>query len=314
MRYNRRNGCPGNRLLGLALELRHLRYFVVAGEEQHFSRAAERLEISQPALSEQMRELEAEIGSPLFERLPRGIRLSNAGQVFLEYARKILAEVETARERSFHAGQGEVGLLRIAFNEVAGQQQVVAESLHRFRSIHPNVELDMTQMTTFEQLDALRRNTIDIGFQHNQGQDVDRVSFFKLRSEGFVLAIPACHELAKASSVCLADLHQRPLVWLHRSVNPLLYDQLRNLLSAARVTPNVVVEPKSDISIMNLVSVGMGLGVVVSAKRWGQSDSVVMKPIDDLALSLNFGVAWRRSDNSPLVSNFVAVVKEFGIS
>jgi DNA-binding transcriptional LysR family regulator len=132
------------------MELRHLRYFVAAAEEQHMTRASERLRISQPALSEQIRELEADLGLRLFERVARGIRLSSAGREFLERARAILADVELARERAFHAERGEVGRLRLAFNEIAGQQRAVGQAVQRFHNAYPAIELDITQMAGHE--------------------------------------------------------------------------------------------------------------------------------------------------------------------
>lgn len=292
------------------MELRQLRYFVAAAEEQHMTRAAQRVHISQPALSEQIRDLEDELGFPLFERLPRGIRLSHAGQVFLEHVRRILADVEVARERSREAGRGEVGHLRIAFNELAGQQRMVGRALQAFRTTYPNVMLDMVQLTAQQQLEALHQGSIDAGFQHNQGQDREAQHFLRLRVDRFVLAVPPFHPLASRKRIRLADLAQVPQVWMHRSVNPQAHEALRGAFATRGIVPLVVQEAHSDVAILNLVSVGLGVGLVVSARRWGESDSVVMKQVADLSLALDFGLAWSRANASPLLANFVAVLEQ----
>jgi DNA-binding transcriptional LysR family regulator len=291
------------------MELRQLRYFIVAGEEQHISRAARRLHITQPALSQQIRDLEAELGCALFERLPRGVRLSAAGQAFLERARAVLAELEDAAERSRHAGRGEVGRLRVGFNEIAAQQAVVAEAMRRYRERYPHVELDLAEMNTFQQLDAFRARALDIGFQYNQDQDRDTLRVHALRTDRYAIAMPAFHRLAKKKRLAASDLAGEPLVWLSRAVHPLIHDRLMAFFNAAGVVPRIVQESKSEASALNLVSVGMGLAPLVGVPRAGMSANIVLRPMAGLDFPLNFVMAWRAGDTSPLVANFVQTVQ-----
>src|SRR5216684_478662 len=134
------------------MELRHLRYFVGVGEEQHFGRAAERLHIAQPALSRQIQDLEKEIGFPLFDRLPRGVKLSAAGKLFLEDARRILAEVQEATRRAERVAKGKAGTLRVGFMETISWHGALPKALRRFRKRQPDVELQLHAMRSLLQI------------------------------------------------------------------------------------------------------------------------------------------------------------------
>ena len=290
------------------MDLRQLKYFVAAAEEAHMSRAAVRLGLSQPALSQQIRELENGLGLSLFERLPRGLRLTPAGQELLVQARRILADIEHTRERLRFAARGEVGRLRIAINEIAGQQTLVAEAFRTFRGLYPNVSLDLSQLSTFEQLEALRDGHIDAGFQHNQ--NLELLDSITLREDSFLLGLSPDNPLAKKKSLVIKDLADEPLVWLSRSVNPLLSDQLMARLQDRGITPHIAIEAKSDISMMNFISVGLGVGLVISADRWGDSGRVLFRRLQDLRFPVNFVFAWRQQNTSPLLHNFIRIVRE----
>src|SRR6202034_3504854 len=143
------------------MELRHLRYFLAVGEEQHYGRAARRLRVAQPALSRQIQDLEGEVGFKLFERLPRGVKLSAAGQLFLEDARRILQEVNEAAAR---AARGQSGTLRVGFTESTSWRGVVPGSFRRFREMQPDAELQLQPSPSLLQLEAIRSGRIDAGF------------------------------------------------------------------------------------------------------------------------------------------------------
>src|ERR1700736_3848771 len=142
------------------MELRHLRYFVAIGEEQHYGRAAARLRVAQPALSRQIQDLEEEVGFKLFERLPRGVKLSSAGKLFLEDARRILQEVSEAAARAARVARGQSGTLRVGFTENASWRGVVPESLRRFRERQPDAELPLQPSPRLVQLEAIRSGRV----------------------------------------------------------------------------------------------------------------------------------------------------------
>src|ERR1700756_5004470 len=146
------------------MELRHLRYFVSVGEEEHYGRAAEHLHVAQPALSRQIQDLEQEIGFSLFERLPRGVKLSAAGKLFLTDARRILQEVEEAKLRAERVAKGKAGTLRVGFVEALSWHGVVPNSFRRFRRRQPDAELELHPMLSNPQVEAVRSGKLDAGF------------------------------------------------------------------------------------------------------------------------------------------------------
>src|SRR5262245_5803573 len=143
------------------MELRHLRYFVAVGEEQHYGRAARRLRVAQPALSRQIQDLEDELGFQLFERLPRGVRLSAAGKLFLDDARRILQEVSEAVLRANRIATGLSGTLRVGFTENSSWRGVVPDSFRQFREQHPDAELQLQPDASLSQIDAIRSGRLD---------------------------------------------------------------------------------------------------------------------------------------------------------
>src|ERR1700741_415803 len=149
------------------MELRHLRYFAAVGEEQHYGRAARRLAVAQPALSRQIQDLEEELGFKLFDRLPRGVKLSAAGKLFLADSRCMLREVNEASSRAAGVARGQSGTLRVGFTENASWRGVVPESLRRFRKQQPDAELQLTPATSLEQIEAIRSGRLDAGFVFN---------------------------------------------------------------------------------------------------------------------------------------------------
>src|SRR6202050_1350877 len=176
------------------MELRHLRYFMAVGEEQHYGRAARRLRVAQPALSRQIQDLEEEIGFDLFERLPRGVKLSAAGKLFLEDVRRLLQEVNEAVVRAGRVALGHSGTLRVGFTENASWQGVVPESFRRFRELHPDAELQLQPFSSLEQLDAIRSGRVDAGFVFMPTSDSE-LELLPVAVQHIELAAPKGHPL-----------------------------------------------------------------------------------------------------------------------
>src|ERR1700724_3085081 len=146
------------------MELRHLRYFMVVGEEEHYGRASRRLRVAQPALSRQIQDLEDELGFKLFDRLPRGVKLSAAGRLFLEDTRRILQDVSEATARAARVARGQSGTLRVGFAENASWHGIVPDSFRRFRAQEPGAELQLRPAGSSEQVAAVRSARLDAGF------------------------------------------------------------------------------------------------------------------------------------------------------
>src|SRR6266511_4136456 len=175
------------------MELRHLRYFVAVGEEQHYGHAAERLRIAQPALSRQIQDLEEEIGFKLFDRLSRGVKISAAGKLFLEDARRILQQVDEATMRARRVAYGQSGTLRVGFVESISWHGVVPDSFRYFREHHPDVELHLKPLSSLEQIYAVRSGQLDAGFVFTIANTDQELAVLEVAVLGLVLAAPKGH-------------------------------------------------------------------------------------------------------------------------
>jgi DNA-binding transcriptional LysR family regulator len=286
------------------MELRQLRYFVAVAEAEHFRRAAEALGIAQPALSRQVTALEKELGVSLFERLPRGVRLSAPGRVLLEESKRMLGEMGSIAERVQRVARGEVGRLCIAFSEAASGHAALTDSIRSFRAAHPDVALSLVSMPSGPQIEALRQGTIDAGFQYRMELQSEEFEHYELGMENVLLVLPLSHRLAARRSLDFADLKDEPLICIARHINPRFYDSVMAAFLAHRVVPQIVQEASSTI-VLSLVSVGMGLGLVSTALQWRAPADVVFRPIRGLSLPNPFDLVWRRDNHSPVLRRFV---------
>ena len=294
------------------MELRHLRYFVAVGEEQHYGRAALRLRVVQPALSRQIQDLEEEVGFKLFERLPRGVKLSPAGKLFLEDARRILQDVNEAAARAARVARGQSGTLRVGFSENASWRGVVPESFRRFREIQPDAELQLQPLPSLEQLEAIRSGRLDAGFVLDMPKadaELERLRVAILRIE---LAVPTGHPLTKLKELRLRDLTDASFVWFPRRASPALYDRLmRECFRGGLKSPQIVQDGLNEATILSLVATGLGVGWVLGTARWRCPKSVVITSVVDLNVPLLLALAWRKDNKSPLLASFVAEVQRF---
>jgi DNA-binding transcriptional LysR family regulator len=294
------------------MELRHLRYFVAVGEEQHYGRAALRLRVVQPALSRQIQDLEEEVGFKLFERLPRGVKLSPAGKLFLEDARRILREVNEAAARAARVARGQSGTLRVGFSENASWRGVVPESLRRFREIQPDAELQLQPLPSLEQLEAIRSGRLDAGFVLDMPKADPELERLRVAIQRIELAVPTGHPLTKLKELRLRDLTDASFVWFPRRASPALYDRLmRECFRGGLKSPRIVQEGLNEATILSLVATGLGVGWVLGTARWRCPRSVVITPVVDLNVPLLLALAWRKDNRSPLLASFVAEVQRF---
>src|SRR5258706_6909239 len=188
------------------MELRHLRYFVAVGEEQHYNRAAQRLRVAQPALSRQIQDLEEGIGFKLFDRMPRGVKISAAGNLFLEDVRRILQQLNEATDRAQRVARGQSGTLRVGFAENASWHGVVPDSFRRFRERQPDVELQLRPLTSLEQIEAIRDGRLDAGFVFNMPKADRELDQVQVAAQKVGLAAPKGHPLTGLKRVRLRDM------------------------------------------------------------------------------------------------------------
>src|SRR5579859_3050410 len=229
------------------MEMRQLRYFVAVGEEQHFGRAARRLRVVQPAISRQIQNLEREIGFQLFERLRRGVIITEAGRVFLDASRRAIEEIGHATERAKRVANGQSGTLRIGFVESISWQGIIPDSLRDFRLHHPDAELQLRSMRTIEQIPALHGGSLDAGFGLPIADREHGLASLKMGLVGQILAVPNGHPLTKMKQIRLKDLIDIPFVLFPRWAIPNAYDRLmsacvRGGLKRIRVVQETAVE------------------------------------------------------------------------
>jgi DNA-binding transcriptional LysR family regulator len=292
------------------MELRHLRYFVAVGEEQHYGRASRILRVAQPALSRQIQDLEEEVGFKLFDRLPRGVKLSAAGKLFLEDARHVLQTVSDATARAARVAHGQSGTLRVGFPENASWHGVVPDSFRRFREQQPDADLQLQPAASLEQLDAIRSGRLDAGFVNFMPKADPEVDQLAVAVHHVELAVPNRHPLTKLKKLRLRELTDAAFVWFPRRANPVFYDRLMHeCYRGGLKSPRIVQEGLNEATILSLVSTGLGVGWVLGSARWRCPETVAILPVVDLNVPLRLALAWRPDNTSPLLARFIGEVQ-----
>jgi DNA-binding transcriptional LysR family regulator len=292
------------------MELRHLRYFVSVGEEEHYGRAAARLHLAQPALSRQIQDLENEIGFRLFERLPRGVKLSAAGKLFLTDARRILQEVEEAKLRAERVAKGMAGTLRVGFMETVSWHGVVPDSLRLFRKRQPDVELQLHAMRSLLQIEGVRSGRLDAGFIFSATRMDGDLAQRQVARYKTILAAPKGHSMTKRANVRLRDLQDVPFAWFSRWVNPSFYDGLMHACFRGGLkSPRIVQEAVDQAMTLSLVACRIGFAFVADEARWQCPRGVKLLPVVDLDFQIPIYLIWRKDNQSPLLQKFVAQVE-----
>jgi DNA-binding transcriptional LysR family regulator len=242
------------------LELRHLRYFIAVAEELHFGRAAKRLNMAQPPLSQQIRQLEATLGVRLLDRTSRRVELTPAGAALLGGARRTLAEAAHSAEIARRAARGELDTLRIGFTDSAALS-VLPTIVRRYRARHPEIHLELGEASTLEQLDAVERDLVDVALVRGP------VSAPALRTEviyqeAFVVALPNDHALVVRGRLSLKSLGTEPIVLFPRHLAPIFHDQIVEMCRDAGFVPDVRVEAADYQTMLSLVAAGLGVSLV----------------------------------------------------
>lgn len=293
----------------MKLEARQLRYFVAVAEELHFGRAANRLHMSQPPLSQQIRQLETLLGVQLFERTKRSVKLNYAGEVFLGQARSVLGGFEDAVDTVRAAARGEGGFLRFGCT-AASAYSVVPTLMRSFKERYPQVEVALHERFTADQVRDLHEARLDIGLVRLP-IDQPGLETEKLLEERLVVAIPVDHPLAAERIVDVDDLQGLPFIGFSREGSRYFHDMIEGILATSRVSPQVVQRATQLHVVAALVSAGLGLAVVPDAAARVLVDRVVYRPLRaDRLPRPELYLCWRREGQTPLVRNFVAVARE----
>lgn len=289
------------------IELRHLRYFMAVAEELHFGRAAERLHIAQPPLSQQIRQLETELGFQLFYRTKRSVQLTEAGLVFFNECQRLLRQLDQAIQTGRQVSRGELGQLAIGFVSSAAYN-VLPAILRSFRAEVPSVSLDLHELTTDQQLTWLSEGRIDVGFVRPPIEE-SSLHLMTIFHEPLVAALPETHSLARQSDISLQALAAESFILFPRLLAPGLYDQIISLCQQAGFSPNVVQQAIQMQTIISLVAAEIGIAIVPVSLQNLQRTGVVYKPLREPTPKAAIAVAWRKSDPSPTVQRFLATVQ-----
>jgi len=285
------------------MELRQLRYVVALAEELHFGRAARRLALTQPPLSQAVQNLEREVGVRLFERTRRKVALTPAGTAFVEEARLTLARAAEAVEHARRADRGEVGRLAVGFLP-ATTYTLLPLILRDFKARAAGVKLDLRELSRPQQLDELRRGEIQVGLLRPPVSEAELASEIILQ-ESFVLALPAAHPLAALRRVPARRLAHEAFVMFSRLPGHVFHDQVMSVCLRAGFTPHVAQEVRQIHTVIGLVSAGIGVALVpASATTMGMA-GVVYRPLGEVTPLASTALAWRRDDASPVVAAFV---------
>ncbi|MBG7113197.1 LysR family transcriptional regulator [Pseudomonas aeruginosa] len=291
------------------MELRHLRYFIAVAEELHFGRAAERLGISQPPLSQQIQALEEEIGARLFERTNRRVELTDAGRLFLDESRQVLAQVHKAVLLARRAHLGELGELKIGFTSSAPFTSTIPSSIHAFRKAYPDVHLDLQEMSSRQVLKALLEESLQVGVIRPLALP-DAVHWVELFREPLVAVLRADHPLAAGSEdgLAIAALAEEPFVFFPRSYGTGLYDQVIALTRQAGFSPRIAQEASEAMTIIGLVSAGLGVSILPASFRRTRVDGVVYRTLSDPEATTAVWLVRRQNEGSPLALSFIDLV------
>lgn len=291
------------------MELRHLRYFIAVAEELHFGRAAQVLGISQPPLSQQIQALEQEVGARLFERTNRRVELSEAGRLFLQEARLVLAQVDKAADAARRAQLGELGELKIGFTSSAPFNSSIPQAIFAFRQAFPAVHLNLQEMSSTEVAESLVDESIQVGLMRPLPLP-DSLSVVELMREPLVAVLNAGHPLVEGSErgLHLAQLAQEPFVFFPRTYGSGLYAQLLNLARDAGFSPHFAQEAGEAMTIIGLVAAGLGVSVLPASYQRIRIDGVVYRTLLDPEAVTAVWLVQRKGAQTPMAKAFVELL------
>ena len=292
-------------------DIRQLQRFVAVAEERNFRRAAAKLNVSQPPLSDSIKHLEDDIGAPLFIRSRRQVELTKVGEVFLERARLILSQLDDAVNPARSVAEGMSGQITVGFFPTA-TYEFLPRVLRRYRSQHPDINVRLVELTTPEQPAALEQKRIDIGMLLAPTVDRKGIAHETVFKEPLFVALPDDHPLAGAKQMDLKQLRGEPFVFIPPRWGSGYYARVSHAFLEAGFTANIIEEVEHLHTMVSLVGAGMGVALVARSVCRFQPPNVIFRPLKDPSkiLQIEFGLAWRDDDPLPAVAAFRDVAGE----
>jgi DNA-binding transcriptional LysR family regulator len=292
------------------LKTNQLKYFIAVAEELHFGRAAKRLHLSQPPLSQQIKKFEDELGAQLFTRNKRSVSLTPAGKALLGEAREILSRIEEIKDYIRDVASGMGGTINLGYIGPA-LDTPLTDIIRDFKLTYPQVKIDLVEMTTNMQLQAIIQQKIDAGIVRLFKHDIRGLHCIKFHQESYALAIPAGHPLTPKKSVRITDLACEELIFFPRSSQPNLYDEWMTIFSSYGFNPVVVQEAATKAASISLVAAGMGVSIVPESTAKRAPEEVLFKKLSGKQPSLEFHIVYKEKSTHPSRDNFISM---FGTS
>lgn len=289
------------------IELRHLRYFLAVAETLHFSRAAKRLGIAQPPLSQQIKRLEQLLGHPLFERTTRGVKLTLAGQLLAKRARSTIEKVEEDLSQVRRLGRGEEGTLTVGFSGSVMFTDLPA-AIQSYRHRYPKVELRLRELVTTAQIAALLNGTLDLAFLRD-GDPTEGIRITTLLKERYIAVLPEAHPLARRRTLNVKSLEGEPFIMFARGKGPLAYDRTIACCERSGFRPNIVQDAPQWLTLVRLVAAGLGVSLAPACVARVAMPGAVYREVNAACrTSIDLGV--KAGAESVLAKNFIEVANQ----
>lgn len=292
------------------MELRHLRYFIAVAEEGNVTRAAERLGIGQPPLSQQIMALERALDVQLFHRTGHGVVPTEAGKTLLVDAKRLLNDAQEAILNAQRAGRGETGHLNLGLTASAAFHPIVRSLIRAYRSAYPGVGLTLTEDTTAQLLDLLDDGRLDLAFLRPGTRSFAGVVLQPIASEQFRAVLPVAHSLAKRRRIPLSALATESFILIPRVDSPMLHDEILTACRHAGFEPLLGQQAPQLSSVVNLVSAEFGVSIVPASVGQIQAEGAVYLDITDAKAVTQLALASREDDSSAKVNNFLALARQ----
>jgi DNA-binding transcriptional LysR family regulator len=286
------------------VELRHVRYFLALAEERNFTRAARKLGIGQPPLSQQIKDLEEEVGARLFHRVPQGAELTEAGEAFFAGVRDLPELARAAIQDARRAARGETGALRVGFTGSAAFNPIVPSIIRAYRRRYPDVELTLREGNSLDLVSLLQEGRLDAAFLRPESVDPEGLQFHELDNESMVAALPSAHPAAHAPSLALSALAGEAFVLTPRNLGPTLFDAAIEACRDAGFEPILGQSAPQIASVLALVAAELGVSLVPSSMRMAMVQGVSYCDLTDIRRSVSMAIAYRRGEMSPAVRRF----------
>jgi DNA-binding transcriptional LysR family regulator len=291
------------------MELRQLRYFVTVAEELHFARAAERLHLAQQSLSFQIKQLEQELGTVLFERTTRRVELTAAGHAFLKEVEIVFEHLQKAVEHARKAGRGEAGRLVVGYHSMT-LYNIMPSIVRRFRERFPDVEVVLQEMISPGLEECILSGEVDIGLAGLSGRHPTGLAHEILYCDTVAVALPKGHPLETCDDIPLTALANESFVMYSRIQKKQGFDQIIALCQRCGFSPHIVQEAATESAVISLVAGGIGIAIVVKSLQNVRTDEVSYRRLVDPVTEADFGIVWKHKNLSPLVKAFVQTAQD----